>query len=163
MLNIFKVNNKDTRTTSMASLSCFYCQLWTYFTPCVFLLLTLNMKLPTGNIVLSFILICLSSGLKFLCRMLPKNWMQCSYLVANLCCRSSLCNILMLITLHKKWGFPLKISSVNVTKSAGRLRICSHLLKKSLMENLILMLISGIDDFDIDRHHGMILCNIMFP
>ena len=32
------------------------------------------------------------------------------------------------ITLHKKWSFPLKISSVNVT---------SRLLKKSLMENFI--------------------------
>ena len=30
--------------------------------------------------------------------------------------------------LHKKWSFPLRISSVNVTKSA---------LKKSLMENFI--------------------------
>ena len=119
--------------------------------------------MPTGNIVLGFILICLSIGLKFLCRMLPKNWMQCSYLVANLYCCSSLCNILMLITLHKKWGFPWKISSVNVTKSAGKLRICSHLLKKSIMENLILMLISGMYDFDIYRQHGMILCNIMFP
>ena len=34
-------------------------------------------------------------------------------------------------TLHKKWSFPLRISSVNVTKSQ------SHLLKKSVMENLI--------------------------
>ena len=33
--------------------------------------------------------------------------------------------------LHKKWCFPLRIFSVNVTKSA------SHLLKKSLMENFI--------------------------
>ena len=32
--------------------------------------------------------------------------------------------------LHKKWSFPLWISSVNVTKSA-------HSLKKSLMENFI--------------------------
>ena len=36
---------------------------------------------------------------------------------------------------HKRWSFPLRISSVNVTKSA--LRIWSHLLKKSLMENFI--------------------------
>ena len=40
------------------------------------------------------------------------------------------------MSLHKKWSFPLRISSVNVTKSAvscgfGR----THLLKKSLMEN----------------------------
>ena len=37
-------------------------------------------------------------------------------------------------TLHKKWSFPLRISLVNVT---GKLRIWSHLLKKSLMENFI--------------------------
>ena len=38
-------------------------------------------------------------------------------------------------TLHKKWSFPLRISSVNMTKSA--VRICSHLLKKSIMEKFI--------------------------
>ena len=43
--------------------------------------------------------------------------------------------------LHKKWSFPLKISSVNVTKSASFLRIWSHLLKKSLMENFIFCLV----------------------
>ena len=31
---MFKVNNKDTRTTSMTSFWCFYCELWTYSTPC---------------------------------------------------------------------------------------------------------------------------------
>ena len=36
----------------------------------------------------------------------------------------------------KKWSFPFRISSVNVTKCAGN-RIWSHLLKNSLMENLI--------------------------
>ena len=36
--------------------------------------------------------------------------------------------------LHKKWSFPLRISSVNVTKF---LRIWSNLLKKSLRENFI--------------------------
>ena len=35
-------------------------------------------------------------------------------------------------TVHKKWSFPWRISSVNVTK-----RIWSHLLKKLLMENFI--------------------------
>ena len=34
MWNIFKVNNKDTRTTPMASLWRIYCYLQTYFTPC---------------------------------------------------------------------------------------------------------------------------------
>ena len=30
---MFKVNNKNTRTMSMTSFWCFYCYLWTYFTP----------------------------------------------------------------------------------------------------------------------------------
>ena len=33
MYHIFKVNNKETRTTSMTSFWCIYCELWTYFTP----------------------------------------------------------------------------------------------------------------------------------
>ena len=37
-------------------------------------------------------------------------------------------------SLHKKWSFPLRISSVNVTK---------HLLKKSLMENFIFYAVNG--------------------
>ena len=40
-------------------------------------------------------------------------------------------------TLHKKWSFPLRISSVNVTNFFSFLRIWSHLMKKSLMEHLI--------------------------
>ena len=32
--NMFKVNNKDTRTTSLKSFWCLYCQLWTNFTHC---------------------------------------------------------------------------------------------------------------------------------
>ena len=31
---MFKVNNKDTRTTSSTSFWCLYCYLWTYFTTC---------------------------------------------------------------------------------------------------------------------------------
>ena len=38
-------------------------------------------------------------------------------------------------TMHKKSSFSLRISSVNVTKSAVSLWIWSHLLKKSLNEN----------------------------
>ena len=44
------------------------------------------------------------------------------------------------LSLHKISIFPLRISSVNVTKPAGnrrKLRIWSHLVKKSLMENFI--------------------------
>ena len=48
-------------------------------------------------------------------------------------------------TLHKKLSFPLSISSVNVTAdSCGwkKLRIWSHLLRKSLMENFIFCAVS---------------------
>ena len=40
------------------------------------------------------------------------------------------------MSLYKKWSFPLRISSVNVTKSAGN---CGwpHLLKKTLIVNFI--------------------------
>ena len=31
---MFKVDNKDTRTTPLVSFQCLYCYLWTYFTPC---------------------------------------------------------------------------------------------------------------------------------
>ena len=39
-------------------------------------------------------------------------------------------------SLHKKWSFPWRIFSVNVTRSAGN---WSHLLKKSVMENFIFL------------------------
>ena len=39
------------------------------------------------------------------------------------------------LSLHNKWGFLLRICSVNVTKSA--LWIWSHLLKKSLIQNFM--------------------------
>ena len=45
-----------------------------------------NKPRKLANTVLTFILICLSSGPKFLCRILPKSWMQCSNLVASLSC-----------------------------------------------------------------------------
>ena len=44
---------------------------------------------------------------------------------------------LVWMALHKKWIFPLRISSVNMTRSAVLQRIWSHLLKKSLMKNFI--------------------------
>ena len=40
-------------------------------------------------------------------------------------------------TLHKKWSFPLRISSVNVTKSAVSCRFGHIYWRKSLMENFI--------------------------
>ena len=49
-------------------------------------------------------------------------------------------------SLHKKWSFPLRISSVNVTKFASFLRIWSHLLKKSLMGNFIFCAVNSSPD-----------------
>ena len=46
-----------------------------------------------------------------------------------------------LFSLHKKWSFPLGISSVNVTKSA-LLRIWSQLMEKFNMENFIFCAVS---------------------
>ena len=53
-----------------------------------------------------------------------------------------------IVTLHKNWSFPLKISSVNVTKSTGVHRIWLHLLKKSFMENITFY--SVLDNFFAD-------------
>ena len=39
-------------------------------------------------------------------------------------------------SLHKKWSFPLRISSGKYDQIRSFLQIWSHLLKKSLMENL---------------------------
>ena len=47
------------------------------------------------------------------------------------------------LTLHKKWIFPLRIFSVNVTQSAIFLQIWSHLLKKSLTEKFIFCAVSN--------------------
>ena len=40
-------------------------------------------------------------------------------------------------SIYKKWSFPIRTSSVNVTKSKRNCGIWSHLLKKSLIENFI--------------------------
>ena len=42
---------------------------------------------------------------------------------------------------YKKWSFPLRISSLNVTKSAVSF---SHLLKKSLMENFMFCTVNHV-------------------
>ena len=50
--NMFKVNNKDTRTTLMASFWCLYCQPWIYFTLVpLCLLLTLSKQMPAGEVL----------------------------------------------------------------------------------------------------------------
>ena len=40
-------------------------------------------------------------------------------------------------SLHKKWSFPLRISFSKCDQIRSNLRIWSHLLKKSIMENFI--------------------------
>ena len=37
---MFKVNNKNTRATSMMSFWCLYCKLWTYFITCSIVFIT---------------------------------------------------------------------------------------------------------------------------
>ena len=50
----------------------------------------------------------------------------------------------LLSSLHKKWSLPLRVYSVNVTKSVNFLWIWSHLLKKPLTENFIFCAVRGI-------------------
>ena len=77
--------------------------------------------------------------------------MPCVYSTGSISCHSNFCLVQVFCSyhcfhnsLHKKWGFLLRISSVNVAKSAEncqrKLRIWNHLLKKSLMENFIFVL-----------------------
>ena len=73
-------------------------------------------------------------------------------------------------TVRKKLSFPLRIYSVNVTKSAvfSFLRIWSHFLKKSLMENFIFCVVVFAWDGkrimhvyegkDIGKHEGTCTC-----
>ena len=56
-------------------------------------------------------------------------------------------NIIGLESQHKKWSLQLWISSVNVTQSASSLRIWSHLLRKSVMENLFVNIIKHKNNF----------------
>ena len=49
-----------------------------------------------------------------------------------------------MVTLHKKWISPLRISSVNVTKPAFYCRFGHNLLKKSLIENFIFCALSKL-------------------
>ena len=76
----------------------------------------------------------------------------------------------ILFSLHKKWSFPFRISSVNVifSKFLQKLRIWSHLLKKSLMENFIfcvVFLVSlNLETWEIGNYHNYVishLCNLI--
>ena len=76
----------------------------------------------------------------------PKNWLNLESITAHKRLRhtsmssmtaTNMSYIYSLPTLHKKWSFPLRISSVNVAKSVVSCLIWSHLLKKSLMESFI--------------------------
>ena len=53
------------------------------------------------------------------------------------------------LSLHWKWSFPLRISSVSVTKISSFLAIWSNLLKKSIMENLIFCVVSAFSHDNI--------------
>ena len=73
----------------------------------------------------------MGASIKVKVKMVPKDYLR----VGN----SS--NGIITNTLNKKWSFPLKISSVNVTKSAR---------KKSLMESFVFC--AAILDIYIDLH-----------
>ena len=51
--------------------------------------------------------------------------------------REHLFNLLLKVSLHKKWSFPLKDFFSKCDQIRSFLGIWSHLLKKSLMENFI--------------------------
>ena len=63
-----------------------------------------------------------------------------------LVCFSELLDIRRLFksSLHKKWSFQVRISSVNLTKStvSSKFGPISHLLKKSLMESKVVLILS---------------------
>ena len=63
-------------------------------------------------------------------------------------------NIIGLKSQHKKWNLQLWISSVNVTKSAVSLQIWSHLLRKSVMENLFVNIIKHKNNFLPQNTHA---------
>ena len=73
--------------------------------------------------------------MNIICLFKRHHWQVSNYLVQTLW-----------ISLHKKWSFPLRISSVNVTKSAV---FCG---KKSLIENFIFCSVFGLDVLIITFH-----------
>ena len=62
-------------------------------------------------------------------------------------------NIIGLESQHKKWSLQLWISSVNVTKPVS-LQIWSHLLRKSVMENLFVNIIKHKNNFLPQNTHA---------
>ena len=64
------------------------------------------------------------------------------------------------ILLHKKWSFPVTISSENVTNIS---RIWSHLLKKSLMKNLIFCEVHSFIQLMSYNHHSIMQHLAYFP
>ena len=56
---------------------------------------------------------------------------------------SLLINLLYCFALYKNWSFPLRISLVNVARSALFFQIWSYLIKKSLMESFIFCTLLG--------------------
>ena len=71
-----------------------------------------------------------------------------------------------IFALHKKYSFPLEISSVNVIKYRSSLRIWSHFLKKSLMEKFIFCAVSyflpGMQSFLMDPKVSKILMRNLY-
>ena len=141
---MFKVNNKNTTTKSLTPFWYFYCKLWTYFT---FSSVFIINKCYLDKFLLFHIFLATSRG-RTVCyttnfNQIPENWLKYHVLLYG--CFEKFHRfpwkafLIKWTSLHKKWSFPLRISSANVTKP----QIWSH-LKKSLMENLIFCAVLSI-------------------
>ena len=120
---MLEVNNKNTRTTSMTSFWCFYCLLWTYFTTFSLQVSLLTLKWTHRYIQQSVLT-------KYLQKV--NNNDEVSQLLALLGGKMLRIYPILFVRLislspQKKWSFPLR----------SFLRIWSHLLQISLMENFI--------------------------
>ena len=95
MWNLFKVNNEKTRTLFWY----FYCYLWTYF-------------ISFSSVFVPTLIKEMLVWYKLL------SWFNC-FVKLNLFIqiRYQFFTIINKLPLHKKWSFPLRTSSVNVTKS----------------------------------------------
>ena len=114
MWNVFKVNIKDTRTTLLAN------------EPSRKLLdfekiLKNNQHLPLNwsLICTLWVIVCVGKQWVRSAGYSRKSFSKVSLTLRYTAQKMKFFIVLVYITLYKKWSFPLRISSVNVTKSAG--------------------------------------------
>ena len=97
--NLFKVNNEDTRTRPLTLFCCLCCYLWTDFAQCFGVFIVEFEKMAENF------------------EHIQRFSLALLYLTLNV--RLSFGMLSLSLSLHKKWSFPLTISSVSVSKSAG--------------------------------------------